>query len=221
MNKVFLDDKRVRDLKTLKQFDVVLKGNDNTLELHSFEGSGKVYVFMTGSNNVFRFGVGNIVNNDIGINFWSAPNVSPANSQIIIGDNNYFNGSENSIIGPLNTRIIIGDGNLFAGHIKIWGRNDHIIYDVKTKKRLNVDRDVVIGSSNWICECSTILPGAELGNNSVLALGSILNKPIKVNNVLVAGVPAAVKKEGINWSRACNYGDIDYDNNNSLKNKEQ
>ena len=219
MNRVFLDGKRVREVETIRQFIITLKGNDNTLELHSFKGNGKVYIYMSGSNNMFKFGVGNIVNNDIGINYWSTPNVLPTNSQILIGDGNYFNGSGNSIIGPLSTKIVIGNGNLFAGHIKIWGRNDHIIYDAKTKKRLNEDSDVVLGSSNWICECSTILPGAKLGNYSVLALGSILNKPINKDNVLVAGVPAVIKKEGINWSRACNYDEIDYENNTNLKEK--
>jgi acetyltransferase-like isoleucine patch superfamily enzyme len=175
---------------------------------------------MTGVNNRFSFGKGNVVNNSIGINFWGAPGVEPHGSEIVIGDYNYFNGSGNSIIGPLTTKIKIGNKNLFAGNIVIWGRNDHIIYDIETRKRLNADKDIDLGSSNWICEKVTVLPGASLGENSVLGLGSVLNKPIKKNNVLIAGVPAVIKKEGINWSRACNYDEVDFDDNINLKRKD-
>lgn len=221
MNKVFLDGKRVREYEKLEQFEIKMMGDNNYLELHSFEGEGIVYVYMRGTNNVFRFGKSNTVKNSIGINFWAAPNVEPNKSQIIIGDNNFFNGSGNSIIGPLTTKIVIGDGNLFAGNITVWGRNDHIVYDVKTKKRLNKDVDVDLGSNNWICEAVTILPGASLRTHSVVALGCILNKSIDEDNVLIAGVPAQVKKRGINWSRACKDDDIDYNNNLKLNLKEE
>ena len=220
MNKVYLDGERVRDFESLEQFKITMSGQDNVVELHSFEGRGEIFVYMTGTNNRLLFGKGNVVNNSIGINFWSAPNIEPHGSEIVIGDYNYFNGSGNSIIGPLTTKIKIGNRNLFAGNIVIWGRNDHIIYDVETRKRLNVDKDIDLGSSNWICEKVTVLPGASLGKNSVLGLGSVLNKPIKKNNVLIAGVPATIKKERINWSRACNYDEIDFNNNNNIKRKD-
>lgn len=221
MNRVFLDGKRIRNYRDLEQYDITMLGDDNCLELSSFEGVGRIHIYMTGTNNVFKFGKGNVVNNDMNINYWDGPNKKPCGSQIIIGDGNYFNGSNNGFIAPLTTKIRIGEGNLFAGSIKIWGRNDHIIYDIKNKARLNNDEDIDLGSNNWICENVTILPGAKIGKNSVVALGSILNKKIKQDNVLVAGVPAQIKKESINWSRACNYDDIDFDNNLNIKGKEE
>ena len=220
MNKVYLDGERVRDFESLEQFEITMSGQDNVVELHSFEGRGKIFVYMTGTNNRLLFGKGNVVNNSIGINFWNAPNIEPHGSEIVIGDYNYFNGSGNSIIGPLTTKITIGNGNLFAGNITVWGRNYHIVYDIDTRRRLNDDKDIDLGSFNWICEKVTVLPGASLGENSVLGLGSVLNKPLKKNNVLIAGVPAVIKKEGINWSRACNYDEVDFDNNNNIKRKD-
>lgn len=222
MNEVFLDGEIVRDCSALEQFKISMSGKNNRLELKSFSGSGKVYIYISGKNNLFSFGSGNTVKNDIAINFWGAPEKEPSGSQIIIGNGNYFNGSGNSIIGPLTTSIIIGNGNLFAGNIKIWGRNDHIVYDCNSKERLNNDADINLGSNNWICEAATILPGAGLKDNSILALGSILNKDIPKSNVLIAGVPAKIKREGVNWSRACNYEDIDFKNNmNILKRRKK
>ena len=213
MNKIFLDGKRVWDINNLEQFDVKMLGDDNRLDLTSFVGSGKIYIYISGHDNVFSFGKNNVVNNDMGINYWNSFKKEPCGSRIVIGDNNYFNGSGNSIIAPLTTELKIGDGNMFAGHIKVWGRNDHIIYDKSSRKRLNNDCDINLGSNNWICEGVKILPGAGLKQGSVLALGSILNSRIEKSNVLIAGVPARVKREGIAWSRACNYEDIDFNNN--------
>ena len=220
MNRVFLDGKRIRKYSGLMQFCLKIEGDDNYLELHSFEGNGKVFVYMSGDNNVFKFGKGNIVNNSIGVNYWNTSDKEPCGSQVVIGDNNFFNGSDNRIIAPLSTKLVIGDGNLFAGHINIWGRNDQAIYSIKTKKRLNIDKDIDLGSNNWICEAVTVLPGAKIGRNSVVGLGSILNREIKKSNVLIVGVPAEVKKEGINWSRACNMEDVDFCNNLKINNKE-
>ena len=81
-------------------------------------------------------------------------------SNVEIGNNNFFNGSNIVIISPLNTSLKIGNGNLIAGNITFWARNDHVIYDIKSRKRLNYDRNIIIGNENWIGQNSTFLPGA-------------------------------------------------------------
>ncbi len=162
-----------------------------------------------------RSGGGTTVNHDMYISFLPTLTDKPTNSEIIIGNNNFFNGQNIKIVSSLNNSIRIGYGNLFASDITIWGRNDHIIYDMKTKKRVNFDKDIIIGNENWICDKTSFLPSGHIGNNCVVGYSSLINKTITTNNALIAGIPAEIKKKNINWSISSDYDKIDF--NHCLK----
>ena len=53
---------------------------------------------------------------------------------------------------------------------------------------------VVIGDNVWVGARAVILPGVQIGNNVVIAAGSVVTKNIP-DNCLVAGVPAVIKKQ--------------------------
>ena len=53
--------------------------------------------------------------------------------------------------------------------------------------------EVHIGDNVWVGARSVILPGVKIGNNVVVAAGSVVTKDVP-DNVMVAGVPAVVKK---------------------------
>lgn len=57
---------------------------------------------------------------------------------------------------------------------------------------------VTIEDNVWIGANVTILPGVVVGRGSVIAAGSVVTKSVPPNS-LVAGVPAKVIKEQINW----------------------
>lgn len=52
---------------------------------------------------------------------------------------------------------------------------------------------VIIGDNVWIGARTVILPGVTIGNNVVVAAGSVVTKDVP-DNCLVAGVPAIIKK---------------------------
>lgn len=221
MNKVYLNNKLINNLDDLKQYKITLNGSNNIIKINDFEGNALIYVSIDGNNCEFLFGKGNIVRNDLNINFWSTADSKPNGSKIKIGDSNFFNGTNIIFISPLNTNIIVGNGNLFAGNISFWGRNDHVIYDVKKHVRRNIDRDILIGNNNWIGQNNCFLPGASIGNNSVVGYGSLINKKISKNNVIIAGAPARVKVKNINWSRASKMENVDFFDNIKINNNNE
>lgn len=55
-------------------------------------------------------------------------------------------------------------------------------------------KDITIRRNSWIGMNSVILPGVELGEGTIVAAGSVVTKSFPQGHVLIAGVPAAVKK---------------------------
>ena len=46
--------------------------------------------------------------------------------------------------------------------------DSHSIIDLKTKKRINFGKDVVIGNHVWLGLNTSILKGVRIGNNSIV-----------------------------------------------------
>lgn len=212
-NYIFTTEKNLANINN--NYFIKINGNNNKLYLNEINGSGKLYIAIDGDDSIFKFGKNNTINNNVSINFWNTSTDRVNNAIIQIGENNIFNGENIKIISPINTKIIIGDNNLFAGDIQFWGRNDHVIYDLNSGIRLNEDKNIEIGDENWICQEVKFLPGARIINKSVIAMGAVVNKNFKKNNILIAGIPAEIKKENIGWSISSNINYIDY--NNSIK----
>ena len=128
--------------------------------------------------------------------FW----ITGDNSAIILGNNvtmqhaNHFNTNEGRV-------ITIGDDCMLANNIIIRTSDDHGIFDMKTKVRLNAAKDVAIGKHVWIAPNSRIMKGVIVGEGSVIGSNAIVTRDIP-SNALAVGIPAKVVKENIIWSHS-------------------
>jgi len=94
-------------------------------------------------------------------------------------------------------RIQIGKDFACANGVVIRDNNAHSINN-------KIDyREITIGNHCWIGTNAIILPGAKLGNNCVVAAGSIVNKEFP-SNCLIGGTPARILKTNIEWGAAVN-----------------
>lgn len=59
-------------------------------------------------------------------------------------------------------------------------------------------KPIKIGNHVWIGTRVTILKGVTIGDNAIIAAGSVVTKDVP-NNTIVAGVPAKIIKTNINW----------------------
>lgn len=82
--------------------------------------------------------------------------------------------------------ITIGDGSLI-GHNTVIATLNHD-FDPASRGDL-LPAPVVIGKNVWVGANVTILPGVTIGDNAVIAAGSVVTKDVP-ENVVVAGVPA-------------------------------
>lgn len=90
--------------------------------------------------------------------------------------------------------ITIGENVAFSENLTIWDSDSHEIVGNTNPKTAPVR----IGNHVWIGINVTILKGVTIGDNAVLAAGSIVTKDVPANS-LAGGIPAKVITKNINW----------------------
>ena len=89
--------------------------------------------------------------------------------------------------------IEIGNDVAIAHDVLIMDCDGHSI-DGKTDEGI----PIAIGNNVWIGSKSIILKGVKLGDNVIVAAGSVVTKSF-AGNVMIGGNPAGIIKEGCRW----------------------
>lgn len=76
----------------------------------------------------------------------------------------------------------------------------HRVFD-DTGKHINPDQEIRIGNDCWIGNHCMIQKGTELENMVVVAAYSLVNSRIPESGVLLAGIPAMIKKRDVYWGK--------------------
>lgn len=97
-------------------------------------------------------------------------------------------------------KISIGEDYMFSSDIIIRTGDSHTILNTD-KKRINISRDVQIGTHCWIGHRSMINKGVTIPNNTIIGAGAIVVKQFVLENTVIAGIPARVVKENVSWMR--------------------
>jgi acetyltransferase-like isoleucine patch superfamily enzyme len=61
------------------------------------------------------------------------------------------------------------------------------------------DRNIQIGDDCYIGSAVRFAPGSGVGNNVIVAMGSVVTKKFDISNAMIGGVPARVLKENYDW----------------------
>lgn len=96
--------------------------------------------------------------------------------------------------------VHLGDDIMIAAQVEIRADDGHPIYDVRTRKRTNLPKDVMIGNHVWLGAYSRILGGTTIKDGSVVGIGSIVKGKFP-NNCVIAGIPGKVVRKDVAWER--------------------
>jgi acetyltransferase-like isoleucine patch superfamily enzyme len=88
-------------------------------------------------------------------------------------------------------KIIIGPGTWIGPNVGILTTN-HDIYDLKKNTE---PEPVTIGLECWLGMNAVILPGAVLGDHTIVGAGSVVTKSFPEGNQIIAGNPAKVIRQ--------------------------
>jgi acetyltransferase-like isoleucine patch superfamily enzyme len=138
-----------------------------------------------------------IVGDDLRVgtrNTWVVGFKASEKAELVIGNRVSVN-YQTSI--SVATQVHIGDDTMIAGNVQIY---DNISHPLSPSRRLRHEpftldeaSPIIIGRNVWIGNGAMIMRGVTIGDNSVVAAGSIVTKPVPADT-LVAGSPARVVK---------------------------
>lgn len=93
--------------------------------------------------------------------------------------------------------ITIGDYTMIAGNVSLFDNNSHPVSPARRLAHESISAEdadpIVIGKNCWIGLNSIILRGVTIGDNSIVAAGSVVTKSVPPNTI-VAGNPAVPVK---------------------------
>lgn len=109
-----------------------------------------------------------------------------------IGDNVGF--AQNCFIQVRGT-VIIGNNVIFGPYVKIFSENHNFSnLNVPIKDQGETRGNVIIEDNVWIGANATVLSGVTIGEGSVIAASSLVNKDVPPYSV-VAGIPAKIIRQ--------------------------
>lgn len=93
----------------------------------------------------------------------------------------------------ITSEVFIGEGVLINLNCTI-GHNVNIGRYTEVSPGVHLSGQTTIGEFTSIGSGAVVLPKIQIGNNVIIAAGCVVTKDVP-NNVMVAGVPAVIKKE--------------------------
>lgn len=175
----------------LRKSKIKISGDNNILYIGKNTLLRDSNIFIKGNNNILYIGDDCVVNNTSII-------LDNEDAEIKIGNKTSI--AKAQIVSLEPYKIEIGEDCMLSYDIEIRNTDSHKIYDKDTNKRINEGKSVNIGNHVWLGMRAVILKGVNIGNNSIVAGGSIVTKDVKANTI-VSGSPARQIKENVYWTR--------------------
>lgn len=173
---------------------ITISGINNTLIVADggINRVKKLRIFIKGNNNIIKIGSNNSICD-------MTVFVEDDNNTLTIGNNNRFAGDIELALME-GTQISIADNCLFSSNIKIRTGDSHSLLDNYSRNRINKSKSISINNHVWLGQNVSVLKGVTLFENSVVGMGSLVTKTIDKGNCVIAGVPAKLLKENIDWN---------------------
>lgn len=168
---------------------IISSGKGNQLILRRGVYLNCEFIFY-GNNNTIEFGDRCIAKN--------ASFYTEDDNNLIKTGNKVMYAGKIHIACTESTKCIIGNDCLFSSEIVIRTGDSHSILD-ENQNRINQAKDITIDNHIWVGHRVLITKGVTIAPNCVIGTGAILTKKVDQSNTILAGVPAKIVKENINW----------------------
>lgn len=130
-------------------------------------------------------------------NFTSGISIRVDNGNLNLGDNFYCN---KNCFFSCSENVTVGNDVLLGWNVNIRDSDGHAIYNLNnTNIMTNMNKPILIGNHVWIAANVDILKGAEISDDCIVGYNSCVTKKFIDKNCIIAGYPAKVIKNNVNW----------------------
>lgn len=188
--------KNGKNVGFVKGLELNIKGNNNRVVIHVPQKFRNVKMIVRGNNNFVEIKESKYFTRDTTYFFDAVSD----NRVVKIGKDFLCAGAK-VIVALDNSKLRIGNDCMFSYELHIRNHDGHVIYDKNTKEALKYSTDIILGDHVWLGYRSMILRGVNICSNVIIGAGSIVTKDCLEEYGVYAGVPAKIKKSGVNWSQ--------------------
>ena len=175
----------------LHRASVVINGSHNVVDWGNSCFWNHCHIYIAGDYNKIVLGTRCVLHQ---LDLW----LEDDGNTIIIGDHTHVTGFTH-LAATEGKAIVIGEDCLFASNVVVRTGDSHSILDADRGTRLNPAQDTYIGNHVWLGAQTTLLKGASIADHSVVGTGAIVTGKYAQSHIVLAGNPARIVKEKIDW----------------------
>lgn len=187
------DGSRKELKRNLLNTNIRFLGDDNYIEIH--EPMAENFNFSCKLNSQTTIIIGEKFNG--GLNIYSDSPTHP--NKAVFGKGIVVTRTLVIDFARGNGNVEIGDKCLFSWGDEIRTGDHHVIYKKGTKKVLNPNQNVKLGSHVWVGSNALILKGCNIADNVIIGANSVITKSFLEPNIVIAGSPARIVRKGVDW----------------------
>jgi len=214
-----IDELTEEEIELLDNFDLIVDGTNNVIkvkikercDIETFLRRDGLFISVIGYNNNVDLGlIGYNVNpllNITGLQIYvggaADDFINPdlpryaSNCNVTIGDGTVFCGTR-IYLQDDNSTVTIGKNCMFSWGIDVWCTDVHTILDMDGNIA-NYGKSIEIQDHVWVGKDSKIGKNTKISKDSIVGWNSVVTKKFDETNVVIAGNPAKIVKNGINW----------------------
>ena len=175
----------------MRRVKIHCSGSGNRIIIGDFSVLKDVSIYISGDNNTVIIGS------------WCHLNgteicMEDSGNTVKVGEKTRFLGKTH-LAAIESTTISIGSSCLFSSDVHFRTGDSHSILN-RNGERINGSEDIVIGEHVWVGTKVTCLKGVHVPDHCIIGACSLVTGKFEKPNCVLAGVPAKVIKENIDWS---------------------
>jgi glycosyltransferase involved in cell wall biosynthesis/carbonic anhydrase/acetyltransferase-like protein (isoleucine patch superfamily) len=179
-------------------FNKVIKGRKTKIFGLKFQIQDKLILGVNGLHSLFNKN-GTIIENEGNLRVLGFAEIG-CGCKVFIGDGATLTLGDRTFITAdtkilCHKEIIIGSNCAISWGVQIMDNDYHSI-DGKP-----ISRSISIGNNVWVGSNVTILKGAYIPDNCIIAANSVVTNSFDEKNILIAGNPAKIIKRNVDWKR--------------------
>lgn len=200
MSKDLVCDFETNSIKLGKNIELLggIHGTGNVIEIADTRRPQKLVVSIHGNDNRIVIGRQSLLASlrvDIGARRWPC-----SGSRLTIGEFFSIGSRSRFILSNSGNVVEIGDQCMLSNSIMLrGGEYPHLIFDKESGAYLDVSDGIFIGDHAWIGEGAYITKGVTVPRECIVGARSVVTKRFAIENAVIAGNPAKIVKEGVQW----------------------